>query len=414
MRVQPLARILAFGDELILGRTVDTNSAWLAGLLGDHGFRVDRLQVVGDRQDECEAALRSAVAGAALVVTTGGLGPTDDDRTRYALAAVMDVPLVHDAAAWRVVSAFWRRLGRGAPPASNRRQALMPRGATVLDNDRGTAAGMLARIGACQVACLPGVPHEMQAMAARLGTRLARLVPGLVVPSVGEIHLAGLGESTAQELIGGLMSERDPQVGITASELGHLCLRVVGGRTEVARRLTALRRLVAPYVLPAPGLAASLIATLEKLGATVAIAESCTVGLVTAQLGAVPGASCVLREALVAYHAEVKTRRLGVAPGLIARAGVVSAEVAQAMAEGISHRTGADLALATTGIAGPDGGDVSTPVGTVWLAACWRGQTVTRLTSLKGTRERIQRRAAAQALGLGWEVVSGRLGACRG
>ena len=408
MRDQPIARILAFGDELILGRTVDTNSAWLARMLGDRGFRVDRLQVVGDRQEDGEAALRAAVDGAALVVTTGGLGPTDDDRTRHALAAVMGVPLAANAAAWRVVTAYWRRLRRGAPPASNRRQALVPPGAAVLDNDRGTAPGLLARVDDCHVACLPGVPHEMQAMAERLGDRLAGLVPRLQVPIVRELYLCGLGESSAQELIGTLMTDRDPQVGITASELGHLCLRVVGSKAEVTRRTAALRAALAAYLLPAAGVAASLVETLASQKATVAIAESCTVGLVAAQLGAVPGASRVLREALVAYHPEVKTRRLGVAPELMVSQGVVSAAVAQAMAEGVRHRTGADLALATTGLAGPDGGDATTPVGTVWIAATWRGRTVTRQASLKGTRERIQRRAAAQALVLGWEVVSGR------
>ena len=408
MRDQPIARILAFGDELILGRTVDTNSAWLAQLLGDLGLRVDRLQVVGDRQEDGEAALRAALPGAALVVTTGGLGPTDDDRTRHALAAVMGVPLVHDAEAWRVVTTYWKRLRLGAPPPSNRRQALMPRGAEALDNDRGTAAGMLARVGACHVACLPGVPHEMQAMASRLGARLGRLVPGLRVPAVRELYLSGLGESSAQELIGDLMTERDPQVGITASEFGHLCLRVVGGRSQVARRTVALRRAVAAHVLPEPGVAASLVAALAKQRATVTTAESCTVGLVAAQLGAVAGASQVLREALIAYHPEAKTRRLGVPPELIAEAGVVSAAVAQAMAEGARHRTGADLALATTGIAGPGGGDAATPVGTVWIAASWRGRTVSRQSSLKGTRQRIQSRAAAQALVLGWDLVSGR------
>lgn len=402
---QPIARVLAFGDELILGRTADTNSAWLAALLGDAGLRVDRLQVAGDRHADGVAALRAAVDGAALVVVTGGLGPTDDDRTRHVLAEVMAVPLAPDATAWRVVTSHWRRLRRGAPPASNRRQALVPRGATVLGNDRGTAPGLLARVGACRVACLPGVPHEMQAMAARLVPRLPRLVPGLCPPAVGELYLAGLGESVAQELIGGLMTERDPQVGISASELGHLCLRVVGGRTEVARRIAALRRALAGHVLPAAGLAPSLVAALARQGATVATAESCSVGLAAAQLGAAPGASRVLREAIVAYHPEVKTRRLGVAPELIAAEGVVSAAVAAAMAEGLRHRTGADLALATTGIAGPGGGTAATPVGTVWIAASWRGRVATRLACLRGSRERIQRRAAAQALALGWELV---------
>jgi len=161
-------------------------------------------------------------------------------------------------------------------------------------------------------------------------------------------------------------------------------------------------------VLPAAGVAASVVATLAARGETVTAAESCTVGHLVAQLGAVPGASRVLREAVVAYAAEVKTRRLGVPPAVIVTDGLVSAAVAEAMAAGVQHRTGADLALATTGIAGPDGGSPATPVGTVWLAAAYRGQVVSRLTSLKGTRERIQRRAAAQALVLGWELISGR------
>lgn len=404
----PIARVLAFGDELLLGRTVDTNSAWLARWLGDRGFRVDRLQVVGDRQDEEEDALRSACNGAALVLVTGGLGPTDDDRTRHALAAVMGVRLRHRPEAWRQVRQSYRLFRRTAPPPSNRRQALMPDGSDILANDRGTAPGLLGRVGDTWVACFPGVPHEMQAMTTVLDRLLPRLVRGLRAPALGELYLTGIGESDAQERLAGLLTERDPQVGITASELGHLCLRVVGTPGQVSRRLRELRRQVAAFVLPGPGVAASLIETLAAQRATVTTAESCTAGQAASQLAAIPGASRVLREAVVAYHEAVKTRRLGVPASLIRSAGVVSEAVARAMAEGAAQAAGADLAIATTGIAGPDGGTPATPVGTVWVAVAWRGRVVTRRLSLKGERTRIQSRAASQALSLAFQVVDGR------
>lgn len=404
----PLARVLAFGDELLLGRTIDTNSAWLAEWLAERGFRVDRLQVAGDRQDEEVAALRSACDGAALVLVSGGLGPTDDDRTRHALAEVVGQPLKHHVEAWRQVRQYYRRFHRGVPPASNRRQALVPLGADILANDRGTAPGILARVGDTWVACFPGVPHEMQAMTGVLDALLPRLVRGRRVPAVGELYLTGLGESAAQERLAGLLTERDPQVGITASEAGHLCLRVVGTPGQVARRQRELRAQVEDFVLPAPGIAASLIHELVARSATVTAAESCTAGQVIAQLASAPGASQVLREAFIVYHQQAKQQRLEVPAALITRHGVVSEAVALAMALGAARQAGAELAIATTGLAGPGGGSATLPVGTVWLALVWRGRTLTRRLALSGSRTRIQARAAAQALSLAWQLVTGR------
>jgi len=401
--------VLAIGDELLLGRTLDTNSAHCARWLHDHGLRVDALTVVGDRQDEIESALRRAADGAALVLCTGGLGPTDDDRTRHALAAVMGVALAERPAAWRAVQVHFQRLRPGAViAATNRRQALMPLSAHMLVNDRGTAPGLLGRVGNAWVACFPGVPHEMVAMLDRLGRRLPVLVPGRQVPAIGELHVAGLGESRAQVLIGDLLSERDPQVGITASELGHLTLRVVGSRSQVRERLAALRRCLRGYALPAEGLAPSLIAHLVRARATITAAESVTCGHILARLGAVPGASLALAVGFVTYADAAKTTLVGVPARLIRRHGVVSAEVATALARGARRSARATIALASTGVAGPDGGSVQTPVGTVWLACASAGGVLTRKLSLTGNRERIQRRAASEALLLAWEVVSGR------
>jgi nicotinamide-nucleotide amidase len=405
-----LARILAVGDELLLGRTLDTNSSHIARWLTDRGFRVDRAAVVGDGQAAIADAMRAASVGADLMVVTGGLGPTDDDRTRHALAAVMDVPLVERAEAWERIQRWYQANRPSRPiPASNRRQALAPEGAELVANDRGTAPGLLVTVGTCRVVCMPGVPHEMAAMLAGLEARLTSWYPRLAPPVIGEVWFTGIGESAAQELIGDLLTESAPQVGITVSELGHLTLRVVGGKAQVAARVAALKRALKPYLLPAAGVAPSLVARLGRRALSIATAESCTCGHVVAQLGAVPGASRVLREALIAYHPEVKTARLRVSRALIAKHGVVSEQVAAAMASGMRRLSGADLAVATTGIAGPDGGSRATPVGTVCIAVADRRGVAVRTTRIAGSRVRVQQRAAAQALVLAWEVASGRV-----
>lgn len=400
----PRARILAIGDELLLGKTVDTNSAHISRWLHDHGLRVEGFAVVGDRQADIEAALREHMRHCELLIMTGGLGPTDDDRTRQALARVLKAPLQERASAWAEVRRYYDRIRPGfAVPASNRRQALLPRGATALANDRGTAPGILARAGRCWMASLPGVPHEMIAMLDRLKPRLRRMLRGLRAPAVAEVYLAGLGESTAQDLVGALMTERDPQVGITASEHAHLTIRIVGKPGQVRERAKELRRRLRRYLLPKAGLAASLASVLEKNGQTISAAESATSGHIAALLGSVPGVSQVLRATFVAYHPRAKQQLLGVSKATIARHGVVSSEVAAAMAEGARKRAQADVAIATTGVAGPSGGSAKTPVGTIWAAVSTKQGTVTRLNRLKGTRERIQARGAAQALLLAWE-----------
>jgi nicotinamide-nucleotide amidase len=404
------ARILSIGDELTLGRTVDSNAAHIARFLSDRGLRVAGVQVVGDGTADIERALRAAVGDAALVVVSGGLGPTDDDRTRHALAAAMAVPLTESARAWAAIRAWYARQRPGqAIPESNRRQALLPQGAQLLANDCGTAPGILARVAGCPVACLPGVPHEMAAMLERLGRRIGTLVSGLCPPVVAELHLAGIGESLAQDRIGALLSAQRPQVGITVSELGHITLRMVGTALEVARRRAQLRRRLAGHVLPEPGIAASLVAFLRRRGQSITAAESCSCGHAAVQLGAIPGASSILRQALVAYHPAVKRRLLGVSAALLRSPGVVSEAVAARMATGALRWAGADIAISTTGVAGPGGGSAQHPVGTVCIAVADRHGVVARTLQLSGSRERIQRRAAAQALLLAYQLVSGQL-----
>ncbi|MDA3961745.1 MAG: nicotinamide-nucleotide amidohydrolase family protein [Planctomycetota bacterium] len=401
------ARILAIGDELLLGRTVDTNSAFLARWCADRGLTVTGVQILGDDEATLVAAIKAAASASDLVLVTGGLGPTEDDRTRHALAGAMGAKLEASARAWNQIERYWGKLRPGPVPVSNKRQALMPVGARVLKNDRGTAPGMLGQVQGAWIACMPGVPHEMFAMAERLSTQLPRLIPGLRVPEVGEVHFAGLGESSAQDQLGALLSPGPVQVGITAHELGHITVRVVGSATAVRKRCAAVRNILKPYLLPEAGLAPSLVAVLTKRGQTITSAESCTCGAIAGMLGAVPGCSAVLQEALVAYHNEVKAGYLGVSAVDLKRHGAVSEQVVAQMARGALARSGASLALATSGIAGPDGGTRAKPVGTVWMAAALGSRVVTRHSHIRGDRSRVQQRAAASALLLGWQLLTG-------
>ena len=409
MSARHSARILAIGDELLLGRTVDTNSAWLARWCADRGFTVTGMQVMPDDEDLLVATLREAAIAADLVVVTGGLGPTEDDRTRHALARAMEVPLQESAAAWKQVTAYWGRLRRGTPPASNKRQALVPKGAKLLKNDRGTAPGLFGYCHGAWIACMPGVPHEMKAMADRLGKQLPTLIDGLRVPQVGEVHFAGLGESSAQDLLGELLSGDKPRVGITAHELGHITVRAVGSASAVAKRCAAVRRVLKPYLLPEAGLAPSLVAVLAANKQTITAAESCTCGHIAAMLGAVPGASAILRQTHVTYHNAAKQALVGVSEADLKRHGAVSEEVVRQMARGALQAAGADLAVATSGIAGPDGGTAAKPVGTVWIAAATPTACVAKCTHIRGDRVRVQKRAAASALLLGWQLLTGRV-----
>lgn len=402
--------IVAIGDELLLGRRVDTNSASIATRLVDHGLLVQQVRLVDDEILHIAAALRELADTCRLVIVTGGLGPTDDDRTRDALAMVMGVGLRQDGAVLQRIERRYLRLRPGKPmPASNRRQALVPVGAESLDNDRGTAPGLLARVGETWIACLPGVPHEMAAMLERLCQRLPQLLPGLPVPSVAEIACAGIGESALQDALGELANPRSPRLGITAHDTGHITLRAVGAPTAVRRHLGQLRRILKPWLLPEADLASSLVAVLGRSEARIAVAESCTCGRLALALGVIPGVSTVFHEGVIAYHDRVKEQRLAVPVAHLRRHGAVSQPVVEAMATGLRAGSGADLCLATSGIAGPGGGSARKPVGTVWLAAASAKGVVSRRVHIPGSRERVQRRAAAQALLLGWQWWTGRM-----
>ncbi|MDR7556355.1 MAG: competence/damage-inducible protein A [Armatimonadota bacterium] len=373
------AELISVGTELLLGQITDTNAAYLARLLASYGVDLPYKQTVGDNLDRLQAALRLALSRADLVITTGGLGPTEDDLTVEAVAAVLGVPLVYDEAVARDIAAFFAQRRR-QPPEAVFRQARIPQGARVIPNRRGTAPGLMVPADGCTLFLFPGVPHEMEGLVADgLIPWLAARSGGVVIRS-RVLRIAGLGESVVEERVRDLIHGTNPTVAPLA-KLGEVHLRITakGAPDAVEAMLTemeaALRARLgdAVFGLDDETLQEATARLLLERGKTLAVAESCTAGLVTARLADRPGASAFLLAGYVPYSNEAKVRDLEVPTALLAEHGAVSAPVAVAMAEGARRRTGADLGLAVTGIAGPSGGSEAKPVGLVYVALASTG-----------------------------------------
>lgn len=404
----PRAAILSVGDELVLGTTLDTNSRTVSLALRDIGFDVVEHRTVADDRVAIADALRALAARGQVVVSTGGLGPTDDDLTRDALNDLVDggAPQVEDPVARADLEAWFAGKGR-AMAAINLRQSLRPRSARIVRNPGGTAPGLEASVGSCRVFCLPGPPREMIPMleASVLPTIRPSGAPAIAKRTIGTF---GIGESALAEMLGARMTRgREPAVGTTASGSVVSVQVVARGDDASARAATEAaecRVAVHPYDFGEEDdtLASALLAECRARGRTLAVAESCTGGLVGGMLTAVSGSSDVFAGGWITYSNDMKSRELGVDPALLAKVGAVSAEVALAMAAGACAACGADLSVAITGIAGPGGAVQGKPVGTVWIAvhdaASARGRA--RRFEFPGPRDIVRDRAAKTALQL--------------
>jgi len=373
------AIILSVGDELLLGQTVDTNSAWISQQLAAVGCGVAAHMTVSDDQHAIEQAILESVGRCDVMLISGGIGPTEDDLTRQALAAVMGAPLELNQIWLDKLQEFFTKLGR-TMPQSNAIQALIPRGATMIDNANGTAAGIDATFVSgdqktiCRVFVMPGVPKEMKAMFSRdVLPHIAKQSGGAVILS-RTLHTFGLGESTVAERLGDLMNRaRNPSVGTTVSQ-GIVSLRLnarFGSREEAARELeateTACRLALGEMIFGADEETLSEIVAKQLIESrqTVATAESCTGGLLAKMLTDISGSSVYFSNGWVTYSNDAKTERLGVSRNLINLYGAVSEQVVDAMAKGARRLAKADFALAISGVAGPTGGTAAKPVGMV-------------------------------------------------
>lgn len=402
------AAVLAIGDELVLGAVSDRHARWLASRLVDMGATVVEHRTVGDDTAAIVSALRAFVACADVVLVTGGLGPTDDDLTREALSEVLGQPLVQDAEA--AVALRQRYESRKVPmPSMNWKQATRPEGASCIANPHGTAPGLRADHAGTRVYAMPGPPREMHPMwDTVVGPEIRALVDarGGVQVRTHAIHSCGLPESVAAERIRAWMVRgSNPVMGTTASgAVVSARIRAEGPDAQAAldRAAAAVRTAWAPFAFGEGGttLEAAVGAALQSQGARVAVAESCTGGLIGGALTSVAGSSAWFRGGIVAYENEVKVAALGVPAALIEREGAVSEHVARAMARGAAHRIDARWAVATTGVAGPGGGTEAKPVGTVWVAVHDRmtGAEDVRQFRFTGDRAAVRERTVSLAL----------------
>ena len=409
--------VVTIGTELLLGQIIDTNAAELGRALAGAGVEVVRRSSVADRPDAIRAAVAEALDRTGFVITTGGLGPTRDDMTKKEVAALFNKPLRLDAAVLRALEERFRRLGR-AMPAVNRTQAEVPDGATVLPNPRGTAPGLWVEDRGRVVVMLPGVPSEMRGLLAEeVLPRLAQRSSGagLVVRS-RTVRTTGVAESALAERVGPIEDDIAPLTLAYLPSTDGVELRVTAWglpADDAERRLAAamaqlrVRAGADGYGEDGTDLAAVVLELLRARNARLVVAESCTGGLVSGRITAVPGASDVFIGGVVAYDNVVKSGTLDVRPELLDKHGAVSEEVVRAMAEGVQRQFAVDAALAITGIAGPTGGTAEKPVGTVWLAARYGAEVRALKRIFPGDRGEIRARAAQAALDLLRRLIAG-------
>ncbi|WP_337177129.1 competence/damage-inducible protein A [Paludisphaera sp.] len=403
------AEIISIGSELVSGQNLDTNAPWLSRALGELGVAVAYHSTIGDDMDDHVAAFLAAAERADLVLTTGGLGPTQDDLVREGLARAAGVGLREDPESLAAIAALFAR--RNRPMADrNRVQAMLPEGAEALPNPIGTAPGVWITIGRAAFASMPGVPNEMKLMfAEQVVPRLRRRhrVERVIVHR--KIALFGRGESDIEaEALDLTARGHVPEVGITASDATiSFRIRGEGLTAEAAWAQTEetaeqIRGRFGPLVLGegAVDVADALVGQLARTGATIATAESCTGGLCASMITAVPGVSTYYLGGVVSYSNRAKVDMLGVPAELIQAHGAVSPEVAAAMAAGARERFGSDVAISATGVAGPGGGSPEKPVGLVYLGLATADGVETRRVEIgpEQPRDIIQRRSAKQAL----------------
>ena len=371
------AEILCIGTELLLGNITNGNARWIAEQLAALGIAHHRQAVVGDNRERLIAELQAAAQRCQVLITTGGLGPTPDDLTTEAIAAAFGAPLVEHPQVWAEIQARLAARGRTCA-ASNRRQAFLPEGAALLPNPTGTAPGMIwsPRPG-FTILTFPGVPSEMRAMwqaTAASWLQATGLAEGVFASRM--LRFWGIAESDLAERMADLLEASNPTVAPYAGS-GEVKLRI----TALAATAAEAEQLLAPVeqeIRARTGrlcfgeneddLASVVLQQLRRGGHTLAVAESCTGGGLGAALAAVPGASDVFLGGVIAYANRVKQELLGVPAEQLASHGAVSDSVAQAMAVGVRRATGADWALAITGVAGPSGGTAEKPVGLVHIA----------------------------------------------
>lgn len=402
------AEIIAIGSELLTPMRVDTNSLWLTSQLNELGVEVTQKTIVGDDRERLAAAIGAALGRSSILIVTGGLGPTEDDVTRDAVAQALSRGLVYSDEIFAWIETRFTRFGRKMA-AINKRQAYLIEGAEKLPNPNGTAPGQWIDVPGGMLALLPGPPHEMKPMFTNeCVKRLRERIPPLAIRT-RFFRVAGMGESDLDQLIAPVYKPYANPVTTILAAAGdiQIHLRAHGASADAAEALAeelgakieaALGERI--YSRDGSPIEAVIGATLQQRGETVAVAESCTAGLLGGRITEVAGSSAWFAGGVQVYQTEMKTRLLGIDPALIQEHGVVSEAVAQAMAVAVRERTGATWALGVTGEAGPEASPGGPAPGTVWIGIAGPAGAAAKLYHLPGNRMHIRAYAVQSALNL--------------
>ncbi len=381
------AEIISVGTEHLLGQITDTNAPYLCSMLAGLGIAVYFRTTVGDNTRRVQDVFLQALQRADLILSTGGLGPTDDDLTVAAVAEALGLPLERDEEAWAHIHEFFHKRNRPLT-GQQEKQAMLPRGARMIPNSRGSAPGVIVEHGGATLIFMPGVPREMKGMTEDhvIPYLRARGLAGTEVIRSRVLRITGLGESAVEDRVRDLMRASVNPTIAPYAHTGECHLRITarGTDVEVERLLDEMQKTVSLrlgktiYAVGEAALEEIVADVLGRRKVSIAVAESCTGGLLGHRLTRTPGASAYLDGGVIVYSNAAKHRWLGVPEDLLARHGAVSAEAARAMAEAVRAQAHTDLGLATTGIAGPAGATREKPVGLVYIALAYAEGTEVR------------------------------------
>ncbi len=370
------AELIAVGTEIILGDIQNTHAQFLSQELAAVGINVYYHTAVGDNDGRFSTILNTALSRSDMIFLTGGLGPTTDDITKKVVCDLLDLPCAPDPAVVERLTAFFKRLNHPMTE-NNLKQALVPEGAMVLQNDWGTAPGLIIEKHNKVVVLLPGPPRELHPMfATYVRPYLQKLTAQPIFSK--NVRVFGIGESALEPMLMDLVERQNPTVALYAKD-GEVLVRVTAKADTLALAEELVDQVIAEmrgilgsaiYGIDKDSLHQVVVETLLSHGKTIATAESCTGGMLTEKITEIAGCSAIFKTGMITYANEVKTNQLGVLPETLEAVGAVSAEVATEMATGLARVSGADFSVAITGIAGPDGGSEEKPVGTVFVAVC--------------------------------------------
>ena len=403
------ADLITIGDEILIGQIIDTNSAWMAQKLNDKGINIRQITSISDQTDHIKTTLDESGRKASIVLVTGGLGPTKDDRTKSALCTFFDTHLVEDKGVLENIISLLTPRGISVN-SLNREQAMVPASAQVLPNKLGTAPGLWFNRGGTIFVFMPGVPFEMKyLMENEVIPRVEKLFNTLTITH-RTILTHGLPESMLAEKIAGWEESLPESISLAylpSPQNVRLRLSARGTDREYLVKLldTKIRELVqiipeAIFGYEEDTMAGSVGSILKNRGLTVAVAESCTGGNIAHNITLNPGSSEYFKGGIIAYSNEIKIKVLGIAPELISEKGAVSKEVVEAMANSTRELMASDYAIATSGIAGPGGGTEGKPVGTVWIAVAGPDGVTSEIYNFANNRERNIIRSSQTALNM--------------